>query len=249
MTTVITPRSYAIAPLTALNYSTWNIKVEMLLTRSKVWSVVDGSEIAPPASDPVGHAAWKSKDSEARSDILLHCGDKQLALLKSLPTSKAVWDKLKQLYERSNRASQVNLHKQLCHLRMSENDDVVSFLENWQSVLQDTATAGCEFNDAQQVMLLLSALPNSWSAFVTTQGGITTLTFSELISNILLQTAINSSKSESSENFAFYIKGKFINPRSNQNQYDKANTSTNRRLKQSKQNNLSSTPINLSQST
>jgi hypothetical protein len=70
--------------------------------------VVDGSKLAPSESDPTGLAAWKLKDFKARSDILLHCGEKQLILLKPLTTSKAMWEKFKQLYERSNKASQVN---------------------------------------------------------------------------------------------------------------------------------------------
>lgn len=211
-TTVMTPRTYSIAPLSATNYLSWSIKLEMLLIRSELWSVVDGSEGAPTDTNIDALAAWKSRDSKARSEILLHCGEKQLLMLKPLSTSKVVWDKLKQLYERSNKASQVNLHKQLCHLSMTDNDDVINFLEHWQSVLQEAAIAGCQFDDTQQVMLLLSALPDSWSAFITTQGGISTLTFTELISNILQQNAINNSNTESSKTSAFYVKGKFFKP-------------------------------------
>jgi hypothetical protein len=44
---------------------------------------------------------------------------------------------------------------------MTNNEDVVHFLENWQSVLQEAAIASCTFDDAQQVMLLLAALSDS----------------------------------------------------------------------------------------
>jgi len=66
---------------------------------------VDGSEVCPLASDAEGFANWTLKDSKARSDILLHCGEKQLITLRPLTTSKAVWDKIKLLYEKSNKAS------------------------------------------------------------------------------------------------------------------------------------------------
>jgi hypothetical protein len=243
MTTVINPRTYSIAPLCATNYSSWSIKLEMLLTRSEIWSFVDGSEVAPAATDVDALAAWKLKDSKARSEILLHCGEKQLLSLKPLSTSKAVWDKLKQLYERSNKASQVNLHKQLCHLSMTGNDDVVTFLENWQTVLQEAAIAGCKFDNAQQVMLLLAALPDSWSAFVTTQGGIPTLTFTELISNILQQSAINSSKTESSKTSAFYVKGKFNKFQNKPNRFQKASSLLGKPFNQSRR--PTSSPTNI----
>jgi hypothetical protein len=208
-------RSYNIPPLTAANYSSWSIKIEMLLIRSELWSVVDDTEASPPSDDIIGFTAWKLKDSKARSEILLHCGEKQLIALRPLATSKIVWDRLKQIYEKSNKASQVQLHKQLCRMTMSDNDDVVVFLESWQALLQEAAISGCTFTDAQQVNLLLGALPDSWSAFVTTQGGLADLTFVGLLSNILQQNAINSSKPETNKSSAFYVKGKFIKPSTN----------------------------------
>jgi len=122
------------------------------------------------------------------------CKLNSLLALHPLTTSKVVWDRLKQLYEKSNKGSQVNLHQQLCHLQMSDSDDIVEFLETWQSLMQEAAIAGCTFTDFQQANLLLGTLPDSWSAFITTQGGLTDLTFPNLLSNILQQHAINFSK-------------------------------------------------------
>jgi len=95
-------RAYYIPQLTASNYTTWSIKVEMLLVQSKLWTVVDNTEVAPPAFDIDGLLAWQLKDSKAKFDILLHCGKKQLFSMCPLQTSKEVWDCIKQLYERSN---------------------------------------------------------------------------------------------------------------------------------------------------
>jgi len=205
-------RAYTIPILNAENYASWNMKLELLLIRSEIWGVVDGSDEAPPASDVAGLTAWKLRDAKARSELLLHCSEKQLLSLYSLKTSKQVWDRLKQLYGQSNKASKVNLHKQLCRLTMSDSDDTMSFLETWQSLLREAEIAGCTFTKDQQVNLLLGALPDSWSAFINTQGGIANLTFSTLLSNILQQNAINLSKPKISKSSAFYIKGKFIKP-------------------------------------
>ena len=127
--TTTAPRAYYIPPLTTSNYATWSIKIKMLLIQSKLWSVVDGTEVAHTASDVAGLTAWKLKDSKAHSNILFHCGEKILITLQPLKTSKLVWDRIKQIYEKSNKATQVNLHKRLCHMNMSESKDVVMFLE------------------------------------------------------------------------------------------------------------------------
>jgi hypothetical protein len=93
---------------------------------------------------------------------------------------------------------------------MSNLDDVTAFLETWQSTLQEVAISGCSFTNAHQVNFLLGALPESWSAFVTTQGGLPDLTFTNLLSNILQQNSINTSKQATPS--AFYAKGKFTKP-------------------------------------
>ena len=76
------------------------MKLEIILIRSEIWGVVDRSDVASAASDVVGLAAWKLCDVKARSELLLYCNEKQLISLHSLTTSKQVWDRLKQLYEK-----------------------------------------------------------------------------------------------------------------------------------------------------
>jgi len=92
---------------------------------------------------------------------------------------------------------------------MTDSDDVSTFLESWQATLQEAAISGCTFSEAQQVNLLLGALPDSWSAFVTTQGGIADFTFTNLLSNILQHDSTNMSKNEQPKNNAFYVKANF----------------------------------------
>jgi len=98
----------------------------------ELWFIVGSIELALNSTNVAGLTAWRLKDSKARSDILLHYKEKQLIALQPLATSKLVWDHLKQTYEKSNKASQVQLHKQLCHMMMSNNEDVIAFLESWQ---------------------------------------------------------------------------------------------------------------------
>jgi hypothetical protein len=38
--------------------------------------VVDGSEPDPGSANAAKQLAWKIKDSQARADIILHCGDR-----------------------------------------------------------------------------------------------------------------------------------------------------------------------------
>lgn len=155
MASITTSQAYHISPLSANNYTSWSIKLEMLLTRSEVSDVVDGSTLAPNKSHVIRLLIGNYEILKYVHDLLLHCNEKQLISLCLLGTSKEVWDWLKQLYKKSNKAFRVNLHKQLCHLVMSETDDVSSFLESWQSVLHEAEIVGCIFTEDQQVNLLV----------------------------------------------------------------------------------------------
>jgi len=50
-------RAYFISPLIADNYVSWSIKLELLLTSSEIWGVVNGSDATPVESDGIGLAA------------------------------------------------------------------------------------------------------------------------------------------------------------------------------------------------
>jgi hypothetical protein len=52
-------QAYVIPILSADNYATWSMKLELLLIRSEIWDVVDGSNVALAASDVVG---WQPRN-------------------------------------------------------------------------------------------------------------------------------------------------------------------------------------------
>jgi len=151
-------RAYQIHKLTSTNYKQWSIQLEVLL-KNKQWGVTSGSELKP--TDIAQQSAWESKDSKARCEILLHCSPTQLLWMRNLTTSKEVWDLLKATYANTNKDSQVNIHKKLTHFTLSESSNVISFLEEWQSLVSEASLAGLTLSNDQQVILLLAALPPS----------------------------------------------------------------------------------------
>jgi hypothetical protein len=84
-TSNVTQKAYLVNKIKSTNYSIWNIKMETLLSLNKAFFVVDGSKPNPGTVIPATQLAhWKIKDGKAHADIILHCGDRQIQLLKSL---------------------------------------------------------------------------------------------------------------------------------------------------------------------
>ena len=185
-------RTYKLDKLSNTNYRIWSIKMQMLLIRAETWDVVNGTNVDPGADPTVAaqHAAWLLSDSKARSDIILNCGDLQIQLIHLLPSAKAMWDTLKASYDHVDVATQIHTQKRLVTMQMQEEDRVPDFLDRWQSVLDDTVSAGLVIPALQQVTLLLTALPSSWRSFVTTQSSLAGLTLPALIGKILPEDAM-----------------------------------------------------------
>eukprot|EP00249_Psilotum_nudum_P037083 c9436_g1_i1 orf=66-620(-) len=174
-------RSYQIEKLNSSNYNIWAVKMEMLLVHSELWQYVNGNEPQPTPVIAAGDAAntpptnqaaitqWNLVDSKARSNIILHCCDRQIQLVSALPTSRDVWQKLCATYEHSDVVSQVTLLRRLMQLMLVYCRSVTEFLEEWQGLLDEAARTGLTFSDIQQVTMLLASLPDSWRSFVTTQ--------------------------------------------------------------------------------
>jgi len=70
-----------------------SINIEMFFISLEKWGVIDGSLFNLGPSIAITLADWISKDSKTLVNIILHCG-KKLLWLKSLKTSKELWDNM-----------------------------------------------------------------------------------------------------------------------------------------------------------
>ena len=166
--------------------------MELLLQRAELWDVVDGEgDQISPATAPQALALWKQKDLAAKMEIIVHLGDRQVQLVRSLPTSNAIWKLLRSTYKHTDLVSQVTLLKRLVNLVMSEGQQASQFIEDWQKVLDDAAIAGLVIPEKLQCMLLLAALPSSWRAFITTQSSSSKLQLQSLLAKIILENDLH----------------------------------------------------------
>lgn len=98
-----------------------------------------------------------------------------------------MWDTLKASYDHVDVATQIHSQKRLITMQMREEDRVPDFLDQWQSVLDDTVSAGLAIPALQQVTLLLTALPSSCHSQSSSAG----LTLLALLGKILQEDAVH----------------------------------------------------------
>lgn len=162
-------RVYKMDKLTGPNYLAWRVQMEMCLKRLDLWGVVSGTEPDPGNANAATQDAWKVKDHSTQTKIVLHLSDKQVQLIRLVTTSKEMWDFLKREYEHTDLPSQVTLLKRLINLEMKDEQSADTFVDDWQTLLDNAVISGVVIPETLQTMLLLAALPSTWRSFITTK--------------------------------------------------------------------------------
>ena len=86
-------------------------------------------------------------------------------LMSIADASYGVWQKLCDLYDMQNAASQVYWLKKLNDLWMKEGRSISNHLNEFNTISSQLATPNIIFNDSVKAMFLLVTLSKSWDTF------------------------------------------------------------------------------------
>ena len=188
---VYKPR-YVIEKLNGTNYQVWKLRMELYLKQMQLWDIISGdepqpvipSEKAPQDAYATALKEWKIKDINAQTELIGHCADRQVQMVRNMSTARAIWNFFAQSYEHTDLIYQVSLIKRLVNSNMNEGQSTTKFLDSWQALLDEVLISGLAIPETLQAMLLLAALPSSWRAFITTQATVENLQLQGLVSKI-----------------------------------------------------------------
>ncbi|MCO5547043.1 hypothetical protein L7F22_000484 [Adiantum nelumboides] len=145
--------------------------------------------VSTPAPSAV-LAEWTTKDNIAHMEIILHCGDRQVQMVRSLKLAEALWSFFQKTYEHTDLVYQVSLIKRLVNTNMQEGQSATKFVDAWQALLDEVIISGLAVPETLQTMILLAALPSSWRAFITIQASSVDLQLQPLVAKILQEDAL-----------------------------------------------------------
>ncbi|MCO5594467.1 hypothetical protein L7F22_048497 [Adiantum nelumboides] len=116
---------YIINKLNGTNYQVWKIWMELYLTQLQLCNVTSGVENQPDHlkdEDLISlddtYDAWHSKNNSAKMELILHCQDRQVQMVKKLTTATAIWKFFEKNYEHTDLIYQVSLIKKLVNTTM-----------------------------------------------------------------------------------------------------------------------------------
>eukprot|EP00253_Pinus_taeda_P008111 PITA_08111 len=119
------------------SFELWKLKMEDLLVDKDQWIAVDLGTKLMGVSDE----EWKKLDRKAKSTIRLRVSDSVLLNVSGEATVKALWDKLRTLYQSKSLVNKLFLWKKLYNLRMKDGDTVTEHLNAFNTVFDEIVSS------------------------------------------------------------------------------------------------------------
>ncbi|KAH8418169.1 hypothetical protein KR222_009191 [Zaprionus bogoriensis] len=151
---------YGIDKLDDKNYDVWSVQMRAILIHSESWRIACG-DIKRPVENS---EEWEIKDEKALGLIILAVKPTQFNYIKQCKSAAEACLKLKEIYEPKGPARKVTLFKKLLNLRLSEDMNIVKYLNDFSNMV-DKLT-GFSLSDETKVIILLASLPESYENFV-----------------------------------------------------------------------------------
>ena len=148
---------------------TWKVQCRMMLMKSGVWKIVEGTEVAPlPTRD--NHAAiakFSDRRDKALSTIVLAVDPALLYLLGDPQDPVKVWKKLADQFQAKTWANKLALRCKLHRLKLDENRPIQEHIKAMIEIFEELAVIGSPMEEEDRVVQILTSLPDSYNMLVT----------------------------------------------------------------------------------
>ena len=111
---------------------------------------------------------WTLLDRQALGVIRLTLSRNVAFNIAKEKTTAGLMAALSSMYEKPSASNKVHLMRYLFNLQMMEDASVAQHLNELNTIITQLSLVGIEFDEKVQTLILLSSLPESWNATVTT---------------------------------------------------------------------------------
>ena len=176
---------YEVEKFTGQNdFGLWRLKMRALLVHQGLEEALQGEAALDSKLDDKEKKILMDK---AHSAIILSLGDKVLRQVSKEKSAAGIWSKLEGLYMTKSLVNRLYLKQALYSFKMQEDRTVESQVDFFNKLILDLENIDVTIDDEDQALLLLCALPKSFSHFKETL-----LYGRESLSLIEVQSALNS---------------------------------------------------------
>lgn len=151
----------------ASNYLSWKKRIDLILSEQEVMEYVTGEVIEPEKDKTKELARYQKGEVRAQRIIVESIKDSLVPFVTNLKTSKAMYDKLVNLYSVSTTQLKMLLRNKLYKMKKSKDENLASFLMRVSQLRDHQQGLGEPIANFEVTIYVLNALPPKWSSFAT----------------------------------------------------------------------------------
>lgn len=180
----MTSASHNIAIFNGKNdFNIWKKKMKCILIQQRVFKAIDESYVATDMAEKRAEM-----NDLALSAIILNLSDCVLRKVEDIESAKVLWEKLTELYTDASLPCRLFLQSKFFRYKIDPDKDIDENLDVFTKMLQDIKLTGDKHIEEYAAVVLLNAMPDSWS---DVQSAIMYAR-----DNVTLETVVNALKSK-----------------------------------------------------
>ncbi|CAJ2639216.1 unnamed protein product [Trifolium pratense] len=188
------------------DFSFWKMQIEDYLYQKKLHQPL--TEKKP---DSMKDDEWNLLDRQALGVIRLSLSRNVAFNIAKEKTTAGLMKALSSMYEKPSASNKVHLMRRLFTLRMIEGASIAQHINELNIVITQLSSVGIEFDDEVRASILLSSLPDSWSATVTavsSSSGSTKMKFDDVRDLVLSEEIRRRGSGESSSSSVLHTESR-----------------------------------------
>lgn len=168
--TETTSGSYRIESLKGTeNWLSFQVQMLDILSDTGHLEYVDGTN-KRPISDENKKLAWDKADRKALVMIRLRVSPSVITYIMSAKTSKEAWDSLSSVFTIKGALAEVLTRKKFFQYSIEDGADMEEEIWKLRSLKEQLTLLGVKIEDNEYSITMLTALPVSWGAFISSIG-------------------------------------------------------------------------------
>lgn len=163
--------SINITKLTAdgFHYDDWAYKMSLALKMKDLWEYVEhGTRGESEAASAATSKEHQKNDQKALAIIVFALSDDLMSLVRSLDTSKAVWDTLAARFNDTSIANMIFVRRKFLNITMSNTDTMAAHISNVKNVYDKLKSIGGRVDETDHCIVLLQSLTDTYDNVVIT---------------------------------------------------------------------------------
>lgn len=142
------------------NYAEWRMFMQAQLMKQGVWGVATGEVTRPPGADTNNAVkAWKKKNDNALSEIILGLTPSQLGHVRGITDAHPAWTALETVHRSRGLGTRLSLRRDFYSMVKGEDQTMTSWISNVNQMAFQLRDIGATVSDEDVMVALTKGLP------------------------------------------------------------------------------------------